>query len=226
MKELMDKLGYQFRNEALLRMALTHPSVGKDDNQRLEFLGDAVLQLLMSDIMYHRYPELREGGLTHQRALLVCEAALHQVALSLNLGKYLIMDKGEEQTNGRDKPSILADAVEAILAAIYLDSGLEGARSVIVCHWPTTGGNPMQDSKGVLQEFLQARGDTPPLYELIAQEGPPHDRVFTAQVVVDGASLALGQGKSKKQAEQQAALKAYDVLTGKTNAGNGGKVCG
>ena len=227
MRELMDRLGYHFKDESLLRMALTHPSMGRKDNQRLEFLGDAVLQLLMSELLYHKHPELREGGLTHQRALLVCEAALHQVALSLGLGQYLIMDKGENKTHGRNKPSILADAAEAVLAAVYLDGGLEAARNVMTAHWPKEGESPLKDSKGLLQEYLQARGSEPPYYELTGQEGPPHDRVFTVQALVEGRPVAQGRGKSKKQAEQRAAEKAYEILTGKgAAAGAGGKACG
>ena len=118
MQALMNALGYRFKNPALLRRALTHPSMGAEDNQRLEFLGDAVLQYLMSDILYASHPKDREGQLTHLRALLVCEAALSQVARSLHVGQALIMDKGEDLTGGRDKPSVLCDAMEAILAAV------------------------------------------------------------------------------------------------------------
>ena len=125
---LMQALGYRFRDEALLRRALTHPSVGKEDNQRLEFLGDAVLQYLMSDRLYRDHPMDREGALTHLRALLVCEAALSQVAARLGIGEALIMDHGEELTGGREKPSVLCDAMEAVLAAVYLDGGMEAAR--------------------------------------------------------------------------------------------------
>ena len=152
-KELMDALGWSFRDEGLLRRALTHPSVGKKDNQRLEFLGDAVLQYIMSDRLYREYPEEREGTLTHLRALLVCEAALSQVASDLGIGRALIMDRGEEQTGGREKPSVLCDAMEAVLAAVYLDGGMEAARAVVERCWPTPGevSRPLQDSKGRLR---------------------------------------------------------------------------
>ena len=145
--------GYQFNNPALLRRALTHPSMGSEDNQRLEFLGDAVLQYIMSDILYATHPKDREGQLTHLRALLVCEAALSQVARSLHVGEALIMDKGEALTGGRDKPSVLCDAMESILAAAYLDGGLDAARGIIQRHWPRPEDvhRPMQDSKGALQ---------------------------------------------------------------------------
>ena len=152
MKALMKSLGYTFRDEALLRRALTHPSMGREDNQRLEFLGDAVLQYLMSDRLYREYPEEREGQLTHLRALLVCEAALSQVAARLGIGRSLIMDKGEELTGGREKPSVLCDAMEAVLAAVYLDGGMDAARGVVERCWPKPEevSRPMQDAMGQL----------------------------------------------------------------------------
>lgn len=217
MQDLMNHLGYQFRNPALLRQALTHPSMGAEDNQRLEFLGDAVLQYIMSDILYATHPTCREGQLTHLRALLVCEAALSQVARSLHVGEALLMDKGEALTGGRDKPSVLCDAMEAILAAVYLDGGLDAARAIVQRHWPSPESvhRPMQDSKGALQEYLQKDGGDAPTYEIISQDGPPHDRSFEAAVYRYGVELARGTGKSKKQAEQAAALAALSKLTKK-----------
>lgn len=217
MQNLMNTLGYQFKNPALLRQALTHPSMGGEDNQRLEFLGDAVLQYLMSDILFQSHPRDREGSLTHLRALLVCEAALSQVARSLHVGEALLMDKGEALTGGRDKPSVLCDAMEAILAAVYLDGGLEAARSIIQRHWPRPEDvhRPMQDSKGALQEHLQKDGGDAPTYEIVSQDGPPHNRTFEAAVYRYGVELARGVGKTKKQAEQAAALAALEKLTGK-----------
>ena len=217
MQNLMNTLGYQFRNPALLKRALTHPSMGGEDNQRLEFLGDAVLQYIMSDILYATHPRDREGQLTHLRALLVCEAALSQVARSLHVGEALIMDKGEALTGGRDKPSVLCDAMEAILAAVYLDGGLDAARGIVQRHWPKPEEvhRPMQDSKGALQEHLQKDGGDAPTYAILAQDGPPHDRTFEAAVYRYGMELARGSGKTKKQAEQAAALAALEKLTGK-----------
>ena len=214
MQTLMKALGYEFKNPALLRQALTHPSMGGADNQRLEFLGDAVLQYLMSDILYAASPEDQEGSLTHQRALLVCEAALSQVARALQVGEALIMDKGEALTGGRDKPSVLCDAMEAILAAVYLDGGLDAARGIILRHWPKPGEvqRPMQDSKGALQEYLQKDGGDAPTYAIIEQSGPPHDRTFVAAVSRYGVELAQGTGRSKKLAEQAAALAALEGL--------------
>ena len=214
MQELMNALSYQFKDPGLLRQALTHPSMGKNDNQRLECLGDAVLQYIMSDMLYASHPESQEGSLTHLRALLVCEAALSQVARGLHVGEALIMDKGEEMTGGRDKPSVLCDAMEAILAAVYLDGGMEEARRIVKTFWPRPEEvcRPMQDSKGALQEFLQKDGGSAPTYEIIAQSGPPHDRVFEAAVFRDGVRLAEGSGRTKKQAEQAAALAALEQL--------------
>ena len=213
-KELMDALGWSFRDEGLLRRALTHPSVGKKDNQRLEFLGDAVLQYIMSDRLYREYPEEREGTLTHLRALLVCEAALSQVASDLGIGRALIMDRGEEQTGGREKPSVLCDAMEAVLAAVYLDGGMEAARAVVERCWPTPGevSRPLQDSKGRLQEYLQKDGGEAPVYRITEASGPPHDPEFRAAVFFRGRELAEGTGKKKKEAEQAAALAALKKL--------------
>ena len=199
---------------ALLRRALTHPSMGPEDNQRLEFLGDAVLQYIMSDILYQSHPDCHEGQLTHLRALSVCEANLSQVAKKLHVGEALIMDKGEELTGGREKPSVLCDAMEAILAAVYLDGGLDAARAIILRCWPKPEDvqRPMQDSKGALQEFLQRDGSEAPTYEIIAQDGPPHNRTFEAAVSRFGVELAHGTGRTKKQAEQAAALAALQKL--------------
>lgn len=214
MQTLMKALGYKFKNPALLRQALTHPSYGPEDNQRLEFLGDAVLQYIMSDILYASHPRDREGQLTHLRALLVCEAALSQVAISLHVGDALRMDKGEALTGGREKASVLADAMEAILAAAYLDGGLDAARGIIQRCWPRPEDvhRPMQDSKGALQERLQKNGGNAPTYAIISQDGPPHDRTFEAAVFLDGVELARGKGKTKQKAQQAAALAALEAL--------------
>ena len=215
MKKVMEALGYTFRDEALLRRALTHPSVGKEDNQRLEFLGDAVLQYLMSDRLYRRHPEDREGALTHRRALLVCEASLSQIAARLGVGEALVMDRGEEQTGGRTKPSVLCDAMEAVLAAVYLDGGMEAAREVMERCWPDEDqvSRPMQDSKGRLQEVLQKNGGETPTYRIIGESGPPHNPVFEAAVYRGDELLATGTGKTKKQAEQAAAVSALQVIS-------------
>ncbi len=209
MKELMGSLSYHFKNEALLHRALTHPSAGGEDNQRLEFLGDAVLQYCMSRILYEKHASMSEGGLTHRRALLVCEAALAKVAGSIGLQAYLIMNKSQEQDGGRENPSILADAMEAVLAAVCLDGGLDEALALVKRLWPSEESvSPALDAKSALQEWLQAKGLTAPSYELLETEGPPHNRTFTTQVNAQGLPPFCGKGKTKRQAEQQAAEKA------------------
>ena len=212
--QVIEALGYRFHDEELLRRALTHPSMGKDDNQRLEFLGDAVLQYLMSDALYRAHPGEREGSLTHRRALLVCEAALSPIAKKLGLGEALKMDKGEELTGGREKPSVLCDTMEAVLAAVYLDGGMEAARGVVERCWPSEDEveRPLQDSKGALQEALQKDGGESPTYEITGQSGPPHAPVFRATVSWQGKPLAEGEGRTKKQAEQAAALAAMKLI--------------
>ncbi len=213
-QELMTALGYQFKDRKLLHQALTHPSYSKADNQRLEFLGDAVLQLTMSHILYHNHPEQHEGGLTHQRAVLVREATLAMVARKLKLGKYLYMDHGEEASGGREKDSILADAMEAVLAAVYLDDGYTAALSLVARLWPKLGEaeERIRDAKGELQEYLQARHIETPLYTLVKENGPAHDRLFTVSASIEGETVSTGTGKSKKAAEQYAAELALDIL--------------
>ena len=215
--QVMKALGYTFSDEALLRRALTHPSMGKNDNQRLEFLGDAVLQYLMSDALYQAHPDEREGALTHRRALLVCEAALSPIARKLGLGEALIMDRGEELTGGRTKPSVLCDAMEAVLAAVYLDGGMDAARAVVERCWPGEGevSRPMQDSKGQLQEILQKNGGETPTYQITGTSGPPHAPMFEAAVFRGEAEIGRGSGRTKKQAEQAAALAALQQLQDK-----------
>ena len=193
---------------------MTHPSMGRDDNQRLEFLGDAVLQYLMSDALYRAHPGEREGALTHRRQLMVCEAALSPIAKKLGLGEALVMDKGEELTGGREKPSVLCDTMEAVLAAVYLDGGMEAARGVVERCWPKEDEveRPLQDAKGALQEALQKDGGESPTYEITGQSGPPHNPVFRAAVSWQGRKLAEGEGKTKKAAEQSAALEALKTI--------------
>ena len=210
----MQALGYTFRDEALLRRALTHPSAGREDNQRLEFLGDAVLQFIMSEKLYAAHPDEREGALPHRRALLVCEAAQSPIARELGIGEALRMDRGEELTGGREKPSVLCDAMEAVLAAVYLDGGMEAARGVMERCWPGEEEvvRPMQDSKGLLQEELQKNGGETPTYRITGTSGPPHAPVFEAAVYRGGQVIGTGTGKTKKQAEQAAAVRALENL--------------
>lgn len=207
---LMEQLGHTFRNVGLLCCALTHPSAtagsGKD-NQRLEFLGDAVLQLCVTDALYRQYPEKEEGPLTQMRASMVREETLAGAARQMNLGAYLRLDHGEALSGGREKPSVLADALEAVLGAIYLDAGLQTASTV--CQRLLSGFPPQEAEpnwKSALQEQEQANGYPAPVYRLLDQSGPPHAATFTAEAMLHSTGQkGIGQGPSKKQAEQNAA---------------------
>ena len=217
MEALQKAVGYSFQNPEHLRLALTHPSTKLPDNQRLEFLGDAVLEFCVSDMLYRKYDSLDEGELTARRAALVCERTLSVIAHSLELGKYLLMGNGEEQTGGREKPSILADAMEALFAAIYMDGGWEAAREVILRLFQEEEKLTAwrgQDDKSALQEYTQAHEMALPEYEIVGQSGPDHDRHFTAQVKVMGKPVATGEGNSKKAAEQAAAKAALRMYVG------------
>ena len=214
LSKLENALGYRFQRPALLRLALTHPSCGAENNQRLEFLGDAVLQLSMSDIVFRAHPEQEEGGMTFLRARMVREETLCAVARHLNLGQYMRMDHGCELSGGRDRPAVLADAMEAVLAAIYLDGGFEPAARVVRTLWPKEQevAMPVTDNKTALQEYLQAKGFPSPEYRTIAEEGPAHLKVFTEAVYNQGQEIGRGSGGSKKKAEQAAAGVALEAL--------------
>lgn len=216
---LQRALGYVFRDESLLRLALTHPSAGeKADNQRLEFLGDAVLQLCVSVALYRQHPSDQEGGLTFLRQALVREETLAVAARRFGLGECLLFDRGEAASGGRDKPSVLADAMEAVLAAVYLDGGLDAASAL--CARALDDFRPPQQTeknwKSLLQESAQALGHPAPVYRVAGEEGPPHARVFTAEALLNGRVVGRGQGGSKKQAEQEAARDALKQNAKKT----------
>jgi ribonuclease-3 len=221
--ELQTRLGYTFRDTALLRLALTHPSVAHErgppvqTNQRLEFLGDAVLQLVLTRELYDRFPDLGEGPLTKARAKLVNRRALAERARGLDLGAHLTLSRGEELHGGRDRPSALADAFEAVLGAVLLDGGFDAARELIVRKFGPAledlAVTPVLDNpKGELQEFLQAGSLEAPQYRVVSASGPDHDRVFECTVHHGGEELARGAGKSKKAAESEAALAALRKL--------------
>ena len=214
LSKLEAALGYRFRHQAFLRLALTHPSCGPQNNQRLEFLGDAVLQLAMSDIVFHAHPEEEEGGMTFLRARMVREETLCAVARHLNLGAYMRMDHGCEMTGGRERPAVLADAMAAVLSAVYLDAGFDEAARIVRALWPREQevSLPVTDNKTALQELVQAHGLPSPAYHTIAEEGPAHLRVFTVEVCCEGRPLAQGTGNSKKKAEQAAAGAALAAL--------------
>ena len=216
-------IGHTFADTSLLELALTHPSYALahkcQDNQRLEFLGDAVLEICVSRVLYHRYPKLREGQLTRKRAALVCEANLARAAARMGLGSYLKLDRGEEVVGGRENPSILADTMEAIIAAVYLDAGMDKAAALVdlAMDGYKTSEKGDRDAKSALQEYLQALGEETPTYEIIGQDGPPHARVFTARVLrADGTELGQGTGARKQRAEEAAAAMALTAL-GKGN---------
>lgn len=211
---LQQELGYSFRQEGLLRQALTHPSTGAKHNQRLEFLGDAVLELCVSEKIYARHPEMQEGAMTQLRQKLVREERLAQAAQTVALGDYLRMDKSCESTGGRKNPSVLCDAFEAVLAAVYLDGGLDAARKMVERLIGDCSEAGETDAKSALQEFLQARGKAMPAYETRTEDGPPHDRRFTVAVLIEGKEAALGSGTSKKRAEQEAARIALQMIKG------------
>ena len=218
---LEDKLGYTFENPGLLRLALTHRSVSSDDpsrndNERLEFLGDAVLQLVITDLLYESYPHLAEGQMAKVRAAVVSGPALAEIARSIDLGAHIELAQGEERTGGRGKDSILADAVEAILGSVYLDSGIDSAGEIIVSLWADRVADRakspgIKDYKTRLQEHV-ARDGRRPVYE-VEGSGPDHSRQFRAVVYVDGSRLGSGEGRSKKAAEQSAAQEALASLS-------------
>jgi len=219
---LEERIGYKFRNSLLLAEALTHPSLGHEaqryhfDYQRLEFLGDAVLQLVITEYLFRNFRIEAEGQLTKLRSRLVSREALRTHAASLDLGQYILMGRGEEASGGRERTSTLADAFEALIGALYLDGGLEAAKEFILTQ---TRGDLEQlaerpvdvNPKGQLQELLQSISPRSPVYELVSQSGPEHEKMFVSQVVWEGILLGQGSGRSKKQAEIEAAKEALQV---------------
>jgi ribonuclease-3 len=222
MAKLSTILGHPFKDPALLEQALTHPSLGYEsqchlpDNQRLEFLGDAVIQLLLSEFLFKRFPEADEGQLTKIRAQLVSTKALARIARSIDLGRHLRMSRGEDHHGGRERDSCLADAMEAVVGAVYLDGGMDVARSLaqrlFLPAIDSLGEVPTdQNPKGQLQEILQASGAESPKYKIVDQSGPDHEKRFVAVVTWQGMELGKGQGKSKKEAEVEAARAALEA---------------
>ena len=218
-KALQGAIGYQFKKTALLKQALTHPSLGHEHNQRLEFLGDAVLELCVSEKIYANHPEMHEGAMTRLRQKLVREEKLAEAAASVHLGEALNMDRSCEISGGRTNPSVLCDTFEAVLAAVYLDGGLDAARAMVLRLIGDCTETGETDAKSALQEYVQSKGLPNPTYETLGEEGPPHDRVFTAAVLIDGKQAAQGKGTSKKRAEQEAAAAALNMMKGSGEAG-------
>lgn len=223
-RDLEQALGYHFRNITLLQNALTHSSYANErwrdslaSNERLEFLGDAVLGFVSADFLYRKHPDLPEGELTRIRAALVCEESLHEVAQSLRLGEFLLLGKGEESGGGRRRPSILADAVEAVLAAVYLDGGIDEARALIhrillEKEQEQVVESRRRDCKTELQELVQRKPNQVLHYELVSESGPDHAKVFAVAVTLNGQVVGLGSGHSKKEAEQSAARAALEQM--------------
>ncbi|HEX3799028.1 MAG TPA: ribonuclease III [Verrucomicrobiae bacterium] len=220
---LETRLGHVFRDGALLRLALTHPSIAHEQgtpvphNQRLEFLGDAVLQLILTRELYLKFPDVGEGPLTKARAKLVNRRSLAEKGRALRLGEELILSRGEEASGGRERPSALADTFEAVLGAIFLDGGLGAAERFVERHFHEAFGEltviPMiENPKGELQELLQSRSGAAPEYQVASVSGPDHDRLFECIVQYEGAELARGRGKTKKAAESEAAMTALAKL--------------
>lgn len=221
MKKIEDSIGYIFKNKELLKKALTHTSYAYEQkvesNEKLEFLGDSILEFISSKYLYLKYPRLKEGEMTKVRATVVCEESLYKIAKLHNFGDFLYLGKSELKTGGKNRPAILADSVEAVIAAIYLDGGLEQAENFIVENLKeeieiATKHVGDRDYKTVLQEKLQANGEVKIEYEIISETGPDHNKLFKAQVKCNGEILAKGDGKSKKEAHMSAAKKALDDL--------------
>jgi len=218
------KLGYRFQDPSHLQKALVHRShvhvTGsnrRDANERLEFLGDAVLGLIVNEYLYRHYPNREEGDLTKMKSLLVCGTRLSEMAGRLELGHHIMMSRSEAATGGRQRSSILADTMEAVIGAVYLDGGLPAARGV-VDRWLLQGAGgvlsrrALGNYKSRLQEMIQARYKIPPRYRVLRAEGPDHARVFTVEAVFNGVVLGTGEGQNKKMAEQQAARRALERL--------------
>ncbi len=221
MKKIEKNIEYTFKNKELLETALTHTSYAyennKESNEKLEFLGDSILEYISSDYLYKNYKNLREGEMTKVRATVVCEKSLHKIAQKHHLDEYIKVGKSEKHTQGNKKPAIMADCVEAIIAAIYLDGGIVPAQKFIIENLKepikiATQNVGDKDYKTVLQEKLQEKGEVKIEYNIIKETGPDHDKTFEAEVEVDGKILANGVGKSKKAAQMQAAKKALELL--------------
>lgn len=222
-RELEEKIGYQFQNESLFEQALIHSSYANERrmgklgcNERLEFLGDAVLELVSSDFLFHEYPTMPEGDMTKTRASMVCEPTLALCAQDFGLGSYLLLGKGEDATGGRMRDSVVSDALEALIGAIYLDGGFASAKDFIyrfvlndVEHKKL-----FYDSKTILQELVQSRYETPLAYVLLKEDGPDHNKKFEVSVRIGDQELGRGTGRSKKAAEQMAAYRGLLKIKG------------
>jgi len=225
LQELQEKIGYQFRDESLLKQALTHSSFANEQKinklnnyERLEFLGDAVLELVSSEFLFNENKDMPEGQLTRLRASMVCEPALAYCARDIDLGSYILLGKGEEATGGRNRDSITSDVMEAVIGAIFLDGGIENAKKYIYRFVLSDLENKILflDSKTLLQEEIQKKNTAQLRYELVGEIGPDHDKQFHVEAYLDGRLIGSGLGRTKKAAEQQAAYEALIKLKGKS----------
>ena len=221
MKNLEENIGYFFKDKELLKKALTHTSYAYENNvesnEKLEFLGDSILEFISSEYLFENYSKLKEGEMTKVRATVVCEKSLYKVAQMHNFSDFLYLGKSEKQSKGECRPAILADSVEAVIAAMYLDGGIEVAKKFIIENLKeeieiASKNVGEKDYKTVLQEKLQENGEVQIKYTILRETGPDHDKTFEAQVECNQKKLAIGIGKSKKQAEMEAARKALENL--------------
>lgn len=222
LKSFEEEIGYTFKNKDLLYEALSHSSYaneykkGRHSNERLEFLGDSVLSIIISEHLFNHFKHLPEGDLTKIRASLVCEKALYEFSKQISLGQYILLGRGEENTGGRTRPSIVSDAFEAVIAAVFLDGGMEAAREYVLGFIPKdldkSTANNLQDYKTILQEIIQRNPEEKVEYVLKGQTGPDHDRHFIVEVCLNSNVIGHGEGHSKKQAEQQAAKEALRLM--------------
>lgn len=222
MEKLEEKIGYSFEDKGLLLTALTHSSYANEKHdrslsyERLEFLGDSILGLVTAEFLYSHEPALPEGRMTRLRAELVCEGSLKKVAEELGIGEHMRLGKGEERSGGRGRTSILADMVEAVIAAIYLDSGMDAARSFIIDRLLKNADlgeqHKIADYKTELQELVQRKSDSHISYELTGESGPDHNKIFSFCVYINGVAAGQGSGRSKKEAEQAAACAALEKM--------------
>lgn len=219
--ELEKSIGYTFRDISLLKTALTHSSYANENrktgalcNERLEFLGDAVLGVTVAEYLYRTHPEMPEGDMTCLRAELVCEQSLHEAAKRLGLGNYICLGRGEEQNGGRERGSILADATEAVIAAVFLDGGDAKAliNRLILGPAREKGTSGSHDYKTMLQELIQRTSGHTLSYKTVGESGPDHSKTFTVCVMIDGRAVSQGDGRSKKEAEQAAAKSALEAM--------------
>ncbi len=216
------KIGYTFKNKELLFEALSHSSFANENkrqrhsNERLEFLGDSVLSIIVSRYLFDHFKHLPEGELTKIRASLVCEKALFEFSKKIDLGSFIMLGRGEENSGGRERPSIVSDAFEAVIAAVYLDGGMEAAKPYVLSFMPedidSKKGSTLNDYKTILQEIIQKNPEEKVEYVLKEQSGPDHDKAFVVQVFLNSNVIGEGRGHSKKQAEQMAAKEALELM--------------